>query len=146
MVLPGHLRVQIDAPIGLGRIDGLEERGIFVRCAGAGSLPDESICACNCARIAGLERSATIFGETRRCVTKRGCLNSQIMSPAVGIPADADARLQGATSGCSTSEKRRAKSSAPTSGSAVRSFIRRPTGSLLLSRALGQPAGILIHL
>ena len=149
---PRHLRVQIRRGDRLRRDrPPLEQRGCIPQGApGAGNLPDESICACNCARIAGLDRSATIFGETRRWVTKRVCLNSQIMSPAVGIPADAEAPAPtAATSGCWTeSEKRRAKSSAPISGNAVRSSIRRPTGpfSAHILSCVASPAGMLTRL
>ena len=50
-----------------------------------------SINDCSSRRTAGFARSATCFGGTRRWLTSRRCLNSQIMSDAVGSPAAAEA-------------------------------------------------------
>src|SRR5579863_1329942 len=75
--------------------------------------------------MAGLERSATVLSAVRRWLTNRRCLNSQIMSPAVGMPAAAEAPAPSSHMRVFVrSEKRRAKSSAPISAGANGAIAR----------------------
>src|SRR5690349_5670795 len=96
-------------------------------------------------RTSGLERSATADGDALRCVTYRRCLNSQIMSPAVGMPAAADAPApRNHINLGPRSENRRAKSSGSIVGSSEAASVTR-CSSVRERRKLNSRFGLVMY-